>query len=200
MRPFRLFLVPVLLAAAAAASGDHVLGWGPWKPATLASGQQVKVRPVVIDGRVREYTMGEYHQVTENLLVVRRVSRINDALPGKPVKTPQWAFEFAGWMSVTRSTGHIADLKLPEFDLESSDASWFQDYAAYCGSSDDRSVHYMVVFQLGKRKPVVKKELYGQSCPAPAWDKNPTRVTFQPVGGARVSFIVHNGTAELQAQ
>jgi len=61
-------------------------------------------------------------------------------------------------------------------------------------------VHYMVVFQLGKRKPILKKELYGQSCDAPKWQRDPSRVTFDPAGGASVSFVVHDGIAELQSR
>jgi len=52
---------------------------------------------------------------------------------------------------------------------------------------------------MGKRKPVLKKELYGQSCLAPIWERDPSRVTFEPPGGAKVSFVIHDGIAELQS-
>ena len=192
-------IVLVLAACAAGTSGSHVVGWGGAVTIKLASGQQVKVRPVMVDGRLKEYSTGPSHQVTETLLVVRRVFRLNNALPGDPPKPVQWTWQLGGWMSVNTATGHVAELKLPEFDPQISEASWFQDYAAYCGSSEETSVHYMLVFQLGKRKPTLKKELYGRSCPAPRWEKEPSRVTFEPAGGARVSFLIHDGIAELQS-
>ena len=188
-----------MCAAAAPASGSHVVGWGGTVSIKLASGQQVKVRPLMVDGRVKEYSTGPAHQVTDTLFVVRRVFRLNNALPGDPPKPAQWTWQLGEWMSVNSATGHIAELKLPEFDPHLSEASWFQDYAAYCGSAEDASVHYMVVFQLGKRKPVLKKELYGQSCIAPKWERDPSRVTFEPAGGAKVSFVIHDGVADLQA-
>jgi len=201
MRPRCVLFLVLLVAAcaAAAASGSHVVGWGSTATIKLASGQQVKVRPVMVDGRLKEYSTGPAHQVTETLFVVRRVFRINNALPGDPPGPAQWTWQLDGWMSVNSSTGHIAELKLPEFDPRLSQASWFQDYAAYCGSSEDTGVHYMVVFQMGKRKPVLKKELYGQSCFAPIWERDPSRVTFEPAGGAKVSFVIHDGIAELQS-
>jgi len=199
MRGFPALISLLFSLAAAAASGAHVVAWGGAVSIKLASGQQVKIRPVVVDGRVKEYATGTPHQVTETLFVARRVFRLNNALPGDPPKPPQWTWQLDGWISVNNSTGHISELKLPEFDPRLSEASWFQDYAAYCGSSEDGTAHYMVVFQLGKRRPVLKKELYGQSCLAPKWERDPSRVTFEPPGGLRVSFIVHDGTAELQS-
>jgi hypothetical protein len=192
-------ILALLLLGAAMASQGHVVAWGGWKAVTLVSGQQIKVRPLVIDGRVKEYSTGDPHQVTETLSVARRVFRVNNALPNEAAKTPQWVWQLGGWMSITSTTGHVSELKLPEFDPHSSEASWFQDYAAYCGS-EEGYVHYMVVFQLGRRKPVLRKELSGRSCPAPAWQKDPTTVTFEPTGGNKVSFTIHDSSAELKSR
>lgn len=199
MRISHRTIAVVLWAAAAVASQSHVVGWGPWKSVTLASGQQVKVRPVVIDGRVKEYSTGEHHRVTESLWVARRITRLNGALPNESLKQPRWTWQLDGWMSVSSTTGRISELNLPEFDPHNSAASWYEDYAAYCGGTEDGSAHYMVVFQLGRRKPVLKKELYGQSCPEPTWQRDPSRVTFEPAGGTKVSFVIHDGIAELQS-
>lgn len=185
-----------LLLLAAAGQG-HVIAWGGWKPVTLLSGQQIKIRPLVIDGRVKEYSTGASHQITETLTVARRVFRINNALPNAAAKDPQWSWQLGGWMSINHTTGHVSDLKLPEFDSQSSEASWFQDYAAYCGTAEG-NVHYMLVFQVGRRKPVLKKAFPGSSCPAPAWDKDPTRVSFAAPDGRRLSFAIHGSMAELQ--
>jgi hypothetical protein len=193
-------ILPLLLLSAAIASGGHAVAWGAWKPISLVSGQQVKVRALVIDGRVKEYSTGTSHQVTETLSVARRVFRLNNALPNDSAKDPQWVWELGGWMSINSATGHIAELKLPEFDPHSSEASWFQDYAAYCGSSEEGSVHYMMVVEMGRRKPVLRKELPGRFCPAPVWDKDPTRVTFETPDGRKLSFAIHDGIAEFKSR
>ena len=129
----------------------------PWKLRTEAGEKQpLKVRELVIDGRIREYTTGATHEVTDRLFVVRRAYRINDALPEEK-KPQQWVWRLDGWISVDRQTGHVAQLNLPAFDGDTSEASWYRDYAAYCGASDDGAKTYMVVSQLGKRKPVLRK-------------------------------------------
>lgn len=200
MRVRRTLIGVIILVTAAVVAQAHVLAWGAWISITLESGDRIKVRPIVIDGRMKEYSTGAAHEVTEGLWVVRRVMRVNNSLPQETSKQPQWTWQLAGWISVNSATGRIAQLNLPAFDPHSSQVSWFQDYAAYCGATEDGSVHYMVVFELGKRKPILKKELYGKSCAAPTWEKDPSRVSFQPAGGTPVSFLVHDGIAELQSQ
>jgi hypothetical protein len=64
-----------------------------------------------------------------------------------------------GWMLVDRSNGHISPVVLPEFDNYYSIASWYQDYAAYCGISDDGKKIYAVVTQLGRHRAVLKKPI-----------------------------------------
>jgi hypothetical protein len=192
------WLMVLLLSANSAMGGQgHVVEMGSWTSIKLASGEQVKIRPIVVDGRIKEYTLGTLHRVTKDLFVVRRAVRMNEALPGESAKGPQWSWQLDGWISVNDSTAHIAELKLPEFDSRTSDVSWYRDYAAYCGRTPDGSARHMIIFQLGQRKPVLKKELYGESCAAPEWDRNPSRVTFNPSGGPKVSFIVHDSIAEL---
>jgi hypothetical protein len=85
-----------------------VAGTGDEKPITI------KVRALVVDGRVKEYTLGMAHEVTERLFVVRRVFRVNDGLPGEP--GPRWQWQRGGWLLVDRLTGRVAALNLPEFD------------------------------------------------------------------------------------
>jgi hypothetical protein len=200
MHIFRAGALLLLLITGAIAGQGHVVAWGTWKPITLLSGQQVKIRSLMIDGRVKEYSTGDSHEVTELLSVARRVFRLNNALPNEISKDPQWAWQLGGWMSINSATGRVSELKLPEFDNRSSVASWFQDYTAYCGSSEDGNVHYMVVSQIGRRRPVLKKILSGVSCPAPVWERDPTRVTFETPSGSKLSFAVHDNIAELQSK
>jgi hypothetical protein len=94
-------------------------------------------------------------------------------------------------------TGHVAQLNMPAFDSETSEAGWYRDYAAYCGASDDGGKAYLVVWQLGKRKPLLRKEFTGASCVTPKWERSPSRVTFT-AGGEKSSFVVHPRGADPQ--
>ena len=161
--------------------------------------QQMRVQELIVDGHLREYTSGPPHEVTERLFVVRRAYRMNDALPEESRKAPQWVWRQGGWISVDRQTGHIAQLNLPAFDGEVSQASWYRDYAAYCGASDDGSRSYLMVAQLGKRKPILKKEVSSPACSPPRWERTPSRVTFL-VGGEKTTFAVRANGADLQPE
>ncbi|HZS26128.1 MAG TPA: hypothetical protein VFB76_02785, partial [Candidatus Angelobacter sp.] len=100
---------------------------------------------------------------------------------------------------VDRQTGHIAQLNLPAFDSDASEASWYRDYAAYCGASDDGVKTFMMVVQLGKRKPVLKKETQASACTAPQWERTPSRVTFV-VAGEKTTFAIRGHGADLQPE
>jgi hypothetical protein len=43
---------------------------------------ELKVRPLTVDGRQKEWTTGEPHDVTDRSFAIRRALRLNDALPG----------------------------------------------------------------------------------------------------------------------
>ena len=74
-------------------------------------------------------------------------------------------------------TGHVSAISLPEFDSYYSPASWYRDYVACCCVFDDGKKLSAVVFQVGRRKPVLKKplgetgedDMPDSECPAPAW-------------------------------
>jgi hypothetical protein len=190
-----------LIGSTFAAPRAHTVSLGQWRSVEVRSDsgekQPMKVRELIIDGRTREYTTGSLHEVTDRLFVVRRAYRINDALPEEK-KPQQWVWRLDGWISVDRQTGHVAQLNLPAFAGDASEVSWYRDYAAYCGASDDGSKNYMVVSQLGKRKPVMRKEYPGPDCTAPTWDRSPSRVTFT-IAGEKTSFVVHAHSADPQA-
>ena len=212
-----LFIViPVIHSNANAASKPHVIIFGKWmnvqwlpggddKPLTL------KVRPLLVDARVKEFTLGPAHDVTDRLFVVRRAFRVNDSLPQESAASPHWQWQLGGWMLVDRVSGHISPINLPEFDAVYSAASWYRDYAAYCGVSDDGKNVYAVVAQINRRKPVLKKLLEGQSatntetrewttdslCPVPAWQRAPARVTFEPTGAVKQTFAIRGHVVDL---
>ena len=162
------------------------------KPLTL------KVRPLLVDARVKEFTLGPAHDVTDRLFVIRRAFRVNDSLPQEAASPPHWQWQRGGWLLVDRLTGRISPINLPEFDALYSAASWYRDYAAYCGISEDGKKLYAVVAQITRRKPVLKKPLDGQTipenaatdsaCPTPAWQRSPARVTFEPAGAPKANL------------
>lgn len=173
------WILLMISAAALAAPGNHTVAFGKWITvkwfaAARAALVEMKVRPLFVDGRLREYTLGEPHEVTDRLFVVQQAYRLNDALPGE--RGPQWKWQRGGWLVVERATGRVRKLSLPDFD-SSRQVSWYRDYAAYCGVSEEDGKHYAVVVQLGRKKPLLRQEL-GTECGAPAWQRAPARVTF----------------------
>ena len=165
----------------------------------------MKVRALVVDGRVKEYVLGTPHEVTDRLFVVRRAFRVNDGLPED--LAPRWQWQRGGWLLVDRTTGRVSALALPEFDSFYSVASWYRDYAAYCGVSDDGKKTYAIVAQISRRKPVLKKPLAGDgiaenaapdsACPAPAWQRNPVRVSFEATGNAKETFAIRGHVVDV---
>src|SRR5579872_6839327 len=199
---FRLSLLTtwLLVGLGVAASKPDTVALGPWlvlKASAGTPGHEVKIRPLLVDGQTREYTTGQRNDVTDRVFVIRRADRVNDSLPEESGKPLRWTWQLGGWISVNRMTGHISRLNLPAFDPQTSEASWYRDYAAYCGVSDDGSQGYMMVFQVGRRKPVLKKEQAGLSCAAPQWERDPIRVTFATSDGAKVNFVIRRAGAEM---
>jgi hypothetical protein len=177
--------VPYTPPGSAAAAGN------PDDPATL------KVRPLTVDGRQKEWTTGDAHDVTDRSFTIRRAMRLNDALPGET--TAHWIWQPGPWLLVDRSTGHITALHLPEFDTAVSDAVWFRDYTAYCGvGTTAKGGLFAIVAQLGARRAVVQKQLgkWPQTdppmpvCKPALWQRAPMRVTIQPTGGDAMTFDV----------
>ena len=212
--PFRIAACLVLVvAAASAASKPHVITFGKWTAVKLSTGldqsrsEELKVRPLYVDGRLKEFTAGIPHDVTEELFVVRRMVRVNDILPQETAPTPRWSWQRGGWLVIDRVRGHISQASLPEFDPDSSLASWYRDYVAYCGISDDGRKLSAIVMQLGRRKPILKKPL-GEAagddgaeveCALPGWQRAPTRVSFVSKADQKVSFVVRGHTVEVVA-
>jgi hypothetical protein len=166
---------------------------------------EIKIRSLYVDGRLREFTTGEPHDVTERVFVVRRAYRLNDWLPSDEGTAHKWKWQSGGWLLVDRDTGRVSQLNLPNFDPFYSLASWYRDYAAYCGVSEDGVKLYAVVAQLGRKKPLLKRELGpvkdadmpDAQCIAPEWQRQPARVTFSPTVGQKLTFNVRGNAADL---
>jgi hypothetical protein len=221
-----VFAVAILAAAMAAQAAPRkthsvVLGAAKHVPYTKAgdpagaaanSGateDTLKIRALLVDGILKEWTTGDAHDVTDRSFVVRRVIRLNDALPGEKQiaaeKAGRWVWQRGPWLLVDRVSGHITALKLPDYDPGVSQVSWFRDYGAYCGVTASGKSLYAVVAQVAARKPLLSKKLQAfdpenhpdPTCAAPDWQREPLRITFHPAGKDAVSFDVVPGSAVL---
>jgi len=193
MRTRAVWAMLLLASAAWAAPRSHSLFFGKWvtvkwfADSAQATPVELRVRPLYVDGRLREYTLGEPHEVTDRVFAVQQAYRLNEALAGE--RGPQWTWQRGGWLLVERATGRVRRLTLPDFDPSASQASWYRDYAAYCGRSEKDGKRYALVVQLGRRAPLLRQEL-GAECAAPTWQRNPPRVTFAPPAGEKRTFEV----------
>src|ERR1051326_1451597 len=192
---------------ALSATKPHVIAFGKWTTVKVLSGPdedrsvELKVRPLYVDGKLKEYTFGLPHEITERVFVVRRVVRVNDTLPTETAA--QWVWQRGGWISMDRMSGHLSPVILPEFDAENSVASCDRDYAAYCGIAADRKLRYAIVVQLSRKKPILRKSLgdvteSGAACASPRWQRQPPRVTFDDKPGP-LTYTVHGSDAEIES-
>src|SRR5450631_3260732 len=100
----------LLTTTAGSATKVHVITFGKWTSAQWFAGGTndkaviIKIRALVIDGRVKEYVLGAPHEVTDRLFVVRRVFRVNDSLPEDTA--PRWSgnAEVGCWWTARRGT------------------------------------------------------------------------------------------------
>jgi hypothetical protein len=221
--------VAVVVMAAALAAGStawaahkaHTVALGAAKrvpystagdPAGAAAGENsLKIRALLVDGILKEWTTGEAHDVTDRSFVVRRAIRLNDALPGdKPgAGDKHWVWQRGPWLLVDRVTGHVLALKLPDYDPGVSQVSWFRDYGAYCGLTASGKSLYAVVAQVAARKAVLAKKLAAfdpgsapdkpasPACGPAEWQREPLRITFHPTGKDAASFDIVPGSAVL---
>ena len=188
-------------------------------PASAAASESVlDIRALLVDGVLKEWTTGDAHDITDRSFVVRRVIRLNDALPtdNKPgtgekagdkvaERASHWVWQRGPWLLVDRAAGHVTALRLPDYDPGVSHVSWFRDYAAYCGITASGKSLYAVVAQIAARKPVLAKKLaafdvdnHPDPVCAPAdWQREPLRIAFHPSGTNAISYDIVPGSALL---
>lgn len=209
-RVFSLVILGLCIPVLTGAAKVHVITFGKWMAVQWMAGTgdegkatTVKIRALVVDGRVKEYVLGAPHEVTERLFVVRRMFRVNDSLPEDAM--PRWQWQRGGWLLVDRLTGRVSAINLPEYDSLYSAASWYRDYVAYCGVAEDGKKTYAMVAQLSRRKAVLKKPLAeglledagpDSACAAPVWQRGPARVSFDS-GGAKLTFSIRGHVVDL---
>jgi hypothetical protein len=207
-----LFILLCAIIPSQAVSKPHIFAFGKWMKVSCPQGPnetqmtELKIRPLYMDGRLRTYVFGTPHEITEQLFVVRRAFRINDELPSENSPAPRWLWQRGGWLLVDRLNGHMAELRLPEFDAYFSSGTWYRDYFAYCSVSEDGKKIFAVVEELGQRKPVLR-QLMGELiqdgtpssiCETPVWQRRPPRVTFSKEKGEKLSYVLlRQGSAEM---
>ena len=228
MRSHSLLLLAALsstaLATAPKAPKVHTVTLGPihkvpYTPAFSTPDSKdedsttLKVRPLFVDSKQKEWTVGELHNISDRSFAIRRALHINDALPNDPGE--RWVWQPASWIVVDRTTGHITALHLPDFDAAVSEAVWFRDYAAYCGTtaattrsakSEGVGSLVAVIAQAGTRKAVAQRaigrwpqpEHAGPVCAPAKWQRLPMRATVQPTSGDPVTFDVVGATSLIE--
>jgi hypothetical protein len=212
-----LFFAPILLLTCtltfAAGTKVHTVGLGggrkvPYSVAGDPAGaraeeKELRIRPLIVDGKAKEWTTGDAHDVTDRSFAVRRAIRLNDALPTE--RAEHWVWQRGPWLLIDRTTGKITALHLPDYDPAVSEVVWFRDYAAYCGLTSSGKQLYAVVSQVAARKPVLARKLGAwdvgdhptPACAPAAWQREPLRIGFQPTGGQPVSFDLVGSSAVL---
>jgi len=197
-------IVVILTGAASAASKPHVVSLGKPMPVKVFIGaaetrtMDITVTPLFVDAKLKEYTTGKSHDVTDRQIVVRRAFRINDALPDEARKSPKWLWQLGGWLLVDRVSGKVTAIKLADFAPVYSEVSWYRDCAADCGTTANGEKLDALVMQIGVRKPLYRKDLGkanggeepDSDCAAPHWERQPARVTFLPKVGEKLSVTV----------
>ena len=213
MRRF-IFLVTLLSAFSIFGDGaakPHVVSFGKWMPVKLFVGPTedktvpIQVRALFVDSKLKEFTTGETHDVTDRVFVVRRAFRVNDSLPTDEKKLPKWMWQRGGWLLVDRTTGRVSQVVLPDFDPYYSDVAWYRDYAAYCGISENADKVFADVIAIGRKKPLLHKQLGvatngdapDSECAVPQWDRQPPKVTFFPKNGPKFAFTLPDRSIDV---
>ena len=204
----------LLLLCLPVAAKVHSVALGGWRkvpytpPATASAPSpdqptRLRVRPLVVDGQVKDWTTGEIHEITDRTFVARRAVKLNDALPDET--GAHWLWVLGPWLLVDRNSAHIGVLHLPDFDPAVSAIVWFRDYAAYCGVNSTGKHLYAVVSQLGVRRPLVAKALSQwtvddhptPACAPATWQRQPLQVVFHPANSAAVGYRIFGMASAL---
>jgi hypothetical protein len=205
-KPLGVFAALVLFCLPVAAK-VHSVAIGAWRKVSytppsvsLTSNASepitLRVRPLVIDGQVRDWTTGEIHEITGRTFVARRVVKLNNALPDET--GARWLWVLGPWLLVDRASAHITVLHLPDFDPAVSEVVWFRDYAAYCGANTTGRHLFAVVAQLGVRRPLVAKPITQwtvddhptPACAPATWQRQPLQVVFHPANSDALTYQI----------
>jgi hypothetical protein len=192
---------------------------------TPAKTESLHVRPLYIDGRRKEWTAGDPHDITDSTFVIRQAIHINDSLAAD--KQSHFVWQQSGWLLIDRTTARITAVHLPGYDPAISAVAWYRDYAAYCGLSSTGNSLYAQIVQLGIRKPAARKKIStwpaptpqptlipaaaditpaaaaptptpaqpSLACPAITWQRDPARASFDRANAPAVELSLQNTSA-----
>lgn len=212
----RLFSVftALLLFSFPAIAKVHSVAIGKWRtvpysqPSASAQAEPppastIRIRPLIVDGKVCDWTTGELHEITDRTFVMRRVVKLNDALPGE--SGSHWLWVLGPWLLVDRTSAHISVVRLQDFDPAVSDVVWFRDYAAYCGVSKTGKHLLAVVTQLGVARPLIAKPVAKwtvddhptPACDAATWQRRPLQVVFHPSNSTAIAYRIFGMASAL---
>jgi hypothetical protein len=176
-----------------------------------AQSATIEVRPLYLRGNIERFTTGEPHDVDERYFVIRRAYRIDDApSPDPRAEGLHWQWQRGGWLWVDRRSARVRDLNLPDFDPYYSEATWYRDYAAYCGLDREGQQVVAVIAQANKRRAILLQRLGPASglpdpaseCGPPQWSVagNELRVTFDPRFRGLLTYALDGDKAELLSE
>src|SRR5437879_7249544 len=129
-----LLVICLLPGIAGAAPKTHVLNFGKWTTVKWFVGPSenkpldLKIRALYIDSRLKEFTLGTPHDITDRLIVVRRAFRLNDALPDEKSSVPNWRWRRGGWRLVGRMSGHVSAISLADVEHVYGLSGWCSSY------------------------------------------------------------------------
>ena len=155
--------------------------------------------------------MAPAHDVTDRLFVMRRAFRVNDSLPQESASPPHWQWQRGGWLLVDRITGHISPVNLPEFDVFYSEQVGIATMRPIAvspkmGRKSMLSLRKSAYVSRCLKKPYrwrergrseTKDASPDSACATPAWQRTPIRVTFEPTGAAKLTFVIHGHIVDL---
>ena len=186
----------------------HTVPYSPNPDVATPTHSQLRVRALVVDGRIADWTAGDIHPVTETSYTVRQALRINDALP--TATHEHWIWQLGAWLSVNRLTRRVSVLHLPGFDPRISHVVWFRDLAAYCGLRGAKNPQLTVLIaRISVRKALLSTKispwnpaqdptlLSTPACAPATWQLDPLRVSFQPTIGKPLTYSLVGDTPIL---
>jgi hypothetical protein len=197
----------------------HTLYLGPWHTvpyspdpdAATPTHSHLRVRALVVNGRIADWTAGPVHLVTETTYTIRQALRIDNSLPG--ARHQHWIWQLGVWLYVNRTKRHVSVLHLPGFDPRVSQVVWFRDLAAYCGiRGGEKPQLTALLARISVRKALLAAKitpwnpaqhralLTTPACAPPTWQLNPLRVSFQPSTGQPITYRLDDGTPILMQQ
>src|SRR5215472_15871212 len=97
-------LLIMFVISAGAASKPHVISLGKPMPVKLLLGPSeehsvnITVRPLYLDTKLKEYTTGPAHDITDRVFEIRRAYRVNDYLPTESAAQPRWLWQRGDWL------------------------------------------------------------------------------------------------------